>query len=138
MASTVYPSFKQKCLEGNSTYNLTTATVKASLVSSAYTPSTAHEFWDDVSANEVGTAVTIDNKSVTNGVFDTSDDSDTWASVAGGSTVDYVVIWIDTGGAASTDPLICWIELPSSITTNGGDITVDWDDGTTINGFFAL
>lgn len=133
MASAIYPKAKEKFLTG--TIAMTTDTIKAVLVDTGtYSYSAAHEFLDDLSGT-VGTAITIDNKSVTNGVFDTSDDTDTFSSVSG-NTVEAIVIYKDTG-VAGTSPLICYID-GISVTPNGGDIIVDWDDGTTINGIFAL
>jgi hypothetical protein len=43
-----------------------------------------------------------------------------------------MVIFVDTG-VASTSPLVAYID-GLSVTPNGGNIVVDWDDVSTING----
>lgn len=140
MASAIYPLAKQKFLSG--AIDLTTDTIKAALVDTGtYTYSGTDEFLDDLSGVATSSAspiyVTIDNKSVTNGVFDTSDDTDTFTAVDAGNNLEAIVVFKDTGTPA-TSPLICFIDGFTAVTPNGGDITVDWDDGTTIDGIFSL
>lgn len=66
--SAVYPLAKQAFLK--STAADMDGTVKILAVSSAYTYSAAHDFLNDVStASRIGTAVTLSNKTFTNGVF---------------------------------------------------------------------
>lgn len=131
MASAIYPKAKEAFLSGS--IDMTSDTIKAVLVDTGtYTYSAAHDFLDDLSGT-VGTAITLDNKTVTNGVFDVSDNTDTFTSVSGNS-VEAIVIYKDTG-VAGTSPLIAYID-GISVTPNGGDIVVDWDDGA--SGIFAL
>lgn len=124
MSNVLYPSFKEALL--NKEWDLNTDTVKVSLVTTSYTYSSAHNFYDDVSANVVGTPQTIGTPTIASGVF--NGDNVTFTAVAGGSTVGGYVVWIDTGGASSTDPLVAFFDTDGSgaisIATNGGDITI--------------
>lgn len=122
MASALYPSFKQLLLGGD--IDLMTDTINCILVDTAdYTYNSAHNFYDDItSAGRVGTAQTLANKSITNGVFDA--DNVTFTSVTGDPT-EAVVIY-KVGAGEDSSPLIAYIE--GSITPNGGNITVQWSD----------
>lgn len=77
----------------------------------------------------------LTTKVVAGGIFDADDT--TFLAVAAGSSCSAVVLYKDTGNA-STDPLISFhgdlTGLP--VTTNGGDITINWD--TARNKVFAL
>jgi hypothetical protein len=127
MANALYGLGKQKLLTGS--INLSSDTIKAALVSTAYAQNlTTDEFWSTVSASLLGTAATLATKTVTLGVFDADDV--TYTAVAGGSTVEAVVIYKDTG-LASTSPLIAYIDTISGfpLATNGGNIQLQWDAG---------
>ena len=108
--------------------------MKVALVDTGtYTYSSAHDFYDDVSAGVVGTPQTIANTTVTNGLFD--GDNVTFTAVAG-NTVEALVIYIDTG-VPGTSRLVAYIDtgvtgLP--VTPNGGDITITWN----ASGIFQL
>lgn len=133
MSSVVYPKAKEALLQGQ--INMSSGTVKAALIDTgtvAY--SSAHDFWNDISAAVVGTPVTLANKSFTNGVFDADDV--TFTSVSGASA-EAIVIYIDTG-TASTSALIAFIDTGTGlpVTPNGGNINVTWDNGA--NKIFAL
>jgi hypothetical protein len=101
-------------------------TVKAAVVTSAYTPDPAtHDFWDDVSANEASAddypagGWTLDNAAVTltGGVvkFDCDDEV-----VAGPTypTGRYVVVYLDTG-VEGTSRLILFNDLGENTTVGG-------------------
>jgi len=130
MASALYPKFKEALLSGG--INMASDTIKCILIDAAdYTYSVSHQYLSDVaSAARVGTAQTLTNKSITNGVFDADDV--TFTSVTGDPT-EALIIWKDTD-VESTSPLIAYIE--GSIILNGGDITVQWDSGA--SKIFAL
>ncbi len=81
-------------------------------------------------AARVGTAQTLGTKSVTNGVFDAAD---VVFSAVTGDPTEAVIIYKEGAGEA-TSPLIAYTE--GSITPNGGDITVQWDSGS--SKIFAL
>lgn len=133
MASTVYPKAKEAFLSGD--IDLLADTIKAVLIDTndvAY--SAAHDFLSDVSAAVVGSAVTLSNKSVTNGVFDADDVA--FATVSG-DQAEAIVIYKDTG-SAGTSNLIAFVDSGTGlpVTPNGGNINVAWDNGA--NKIFAI
>lgn len=134
MANALYGKGKEKLL--TAAINLSSDTIKAAIVSSAYTPNlSTNEFWSDVVANILNTAGTLGSKTVTLGVFDAADI--TFTAVTAGSTAKAVVIYKDTG-VAGTSPLIAYIDTITGfpLATNGGDISIVWDSGA--NKIFAL
>ena len=124
MANTLFPKGKQKIL--SAAINFPTDTIKAILVTDSYTYSTAHEFLSDLGTT-VGTAQTLTNKSVTDGVFDADDI--TFATLAPGSNLKAVVLYKDTG-VAGTSSLIDYIDtvIGLPMATNGGDVQIQWDN----------
>ena len=133
MANAIYPIYKQALLDGLTDIDLNDGTVKVALVDTGtYTYSSAHDFLNDLTG-VVGTAQTIANTTVTNGVFD--GDNVTFTSVSGNS-VEALVFYIDTGNAA-TSRLVAYIDTGQTglpVTPNGGNITITWDAA----GIFAL
>lgn len=132
MANKLYPKGAEKIL---GSVNLSTDTIKAALLSDAYTYSAAHEFLSDVSATVLDAAETLASKSITGGVFDAADA--VFALVAPGANAKFVALYVDTG-VAGTSSLIMLIDTATGIpmATNGGDITVQWDNGA--NKIFSL
>lgn len=126
MANAVFPLYKQALLDASSNVDLNDGTVKVALVDTGtYTYSAAHDFLDDLSG-VVGTAQTIANTTVTNGLFDGDDVTFTAVS---GNTVEALVIYIDTGSSA-TSRLVAYIDTGQTglpVTPNGGDITIAWN-----------
>jgi len=130
MAVTFYNSFKAKIMDGS--IDLDTDTIKMALVTSSYTPNIdSHDFWDDVSANEVGASgtysaggATLANKTITQdntdneGVFDFDNISFTSATI----TARYAVFYKSTG-TASTSALICYDDLGADKTSTAGTWT---------------
>lgn len=134
MANALYGKGKEKLLSG--AIDLTTATINAAILSSAYSPNlSTDEFWSTISANVLDTPVVLGSKTVTLGVFDAADI--TFAAVASGSTAKAIVLYKDTG-LSSSSPLIAYIDTLTGfpLATNGGDIQVIWDSGA--NKIFAL
>ena len=133
MANAIYPLYKQALLDDSANIDLNDSTVKVALVDTGtYTYSAAHDFLDDLSG-VVGTAQTITNTTVTNGLFD--GDNVTFTAVSG-STAEALVFYIDTGSSA-TSRLVAFIDtgvtgLP--VTPNGGDIAITWN----ASGIFQL
>lgn len=128
MANALYAKGKEKILSAS--INLPSDTIKASLLSSSYTANlSTDEFWSGISANLLNTSQTLGSKTVTAGVFDAADV--TFTAVTAGSTVKAVVIWKDTG-TPSTSPLLVYIDTITGfpLATNGGDITITWDNGS--------
>lgn len=126
MANTTYPKGAQKILAAS--INFAADTIKACLVSSSYTYSTAHEFVSDL-GTRIGTDQTLAGKSVTGGVLD-ADDLD-FGALAPGNTVKAVVLYKDTGNT-STSPILAYLDTGPSVglpfATNGGALTVPWNN----------
>lgn len=132
MANKLFPKGAEKIL---GTLDLTAITVKAALLSDAYTYSATHEFLSDISASVLNTAQTLASKSITGGVFDAADV--VYTAVASGANARYVALYHDTG-TAGTSSLIFLVDTATGLpmATNGGDITVQWDNGA--NKIFSL
>ena len=132
MANKLYPKGAEKILGA---VNLSTDTIKAALLSDAYTYSAAHEFLSDVSATVLDTAETLASKSITGGVFDAADV--VFALVAPGANAKFVALFVSTG-VDSTSSLLYLVDTATGLpmATNGGDITVQWDNGA--NKIFSL
>ena len=132
MANAIYPKAKQKFLDA--LLDMPTDTIKIALIDTAlYTYNSTDEFWSSANAAEIGTAVTLTSKTITNGVFDAADVS--FTSVTGAS-VEALIIYKDTGSAA-TSPLIMFIDVAASglpVTPNGNNIDVQFN----ASGIFAL
>lgn len=131
MANALYDKAKQKFLSGE--IDMINDTIKAVLVDGAdHTPDTStDEFLSAIASGaRVATTAALTNKSVTNGVFDADD---TVFEDVTGDTSELIVIFKDTEDA-STSPLIAKIDTVSggalSVTPNGGDINVQWDNGS--------
>lgn len=134
--------FYQEGLKGfmGAFIDLTNDDIVASLHESAtYTPNTAaggHDFFDDVAgASLLAESSPLGSKTLTGGIFDAADA--TFTAVAGGDTGAYVILRQDTG-VDSTSRLICIFDTGVNfpISTNGGDILVQWSNST--NKIFAL
>lgn len=125
MANTSYPKGAEKILSG--AVNLATNTIKAALLPSAYTYSTAHEFLSQL-GTRVGTDQELQNKTIANGVFD-ADDLD-FGTLAPGSTIKAVALYKDTGNP-STSPVLLYFDVVTGLPmqTNGGGVTIPWDNG---------
>lgn len=94
-----------------------------------------HQFYNVVPAGaRVATSANLTNKTSTNGVADADDV--TFSSVTG-DNAEALIIWQDTGNEA-TSRLIAYIDtaIGLTVTPNGGDITVQWSNGT--NKIFKL
>jgi len=132
--SFVFPSFKKLALDGD--IDLLNDTIKCVLIDEdTDTPTTADDYLDDIASGaRIGTPQTLGNKSTDGGVFDADDV--TFSSVTG-NTCEGVLIYKDTGDEA-TSPLIAYLNSGTGlpVTPNGGDIQVQWDDGT--NKIFKL
>lgn len=132
MASGVYNDYKARAFGDGTMVDLDGDTIKIALLTSSYTPDfDAHDFYDDVSANEVpasgtyaagGATLTValsQDNTDDEGVFDASDVSFTSATI----TARYAVIYKSTGNSA-TSPLICLIDFGSNQTSTAGTFTI--------------
>jgi len=141
MAWVLYGKYKQSLFNQDAPVDFddnTTTTVKIALVSSSYTPSVdAHDFFNDVSANEVsGTGYTaggneVANKSVSapsSGVVTVdANDPATWSqNAAGFSNARYAILYKDTGNTA-TSPLISYYDLSTDQGNVSGDLALALD-----------
>lgn len=113
--------------------NWVTDNIKAALVGSGYTPDQdAHDFWDDVSANELGagggytaggvllTGKAVNMDAATNKLT-ISATGPSWTNITG--TFKYVVFYKSTG-TASDSPLIAYMPLSAARTLAGDNYTV--------------
>ena len=127
MANALYGLGKEKILSG--AINFVSDTIKVALVKNTYPQNLSTDEWyTSISAYVVGTPQTLGSKTVALGVFDAGDA--TYTAVTAGDTLEAVVIYKDTG-TAGTSALIAYIDTITGfpLATNGGDITVQWDNG---------
>lgn len=111
-------------------------TVKVALVKGSYAPNQdTHDFWNDVSANEVaGTNYTAGGKSITEKAVSYDEASNT-TRLKGGNVewkevtvkeVRYAVIYKDTG-VAGESPLLGYVDFGEEQAITGGTFKVEWD-----------
>lgn len=127
MANTLYPKGKEKILAA--AINFPTDAIKVALVSDGYTYAATDEFFSTIAAYVLNTPQTLASKVTTSGAFDAADV--TFSAVSAGATAKAVVLYKDTG-VAGTSALIAYIDTITGfpLATNGGDISVVWDNGT--------
>lgn len=135
MASALYDKGRQGFLDGS--INWSSGNIRAVLVDTGgYTLDLAnHQFLSDIpGAARIATSGNLASKTVANGIADAADV--TFPTVSGAS-VEGVALYQDTG-VVGTSRLIAWIDSGTGIpiTPNGGDITLQWDNGT--NKIFKL
>ncbi len=135
MASAMYDKGREGFLDGSIDWD--TDNIKAVLVDNgAYTVNLAtHDFLDDIAGGaRIATSGNLASKTVAAGVADAADV--TFTAVTG-TTVESIVLYKDTGSSA-TSRLIAYIDTGTGlpVTPNGGDITVQWDNGA--NKIFKL
>ena len=134
MANVFYRKGAEKVLQGQ--VNFSTANIKAALVKNTYAQNLGtDEFFTSISAYVLNTPQTLLSKAIVTGVFDAADI--TFTTVTAGDVSEGVVLYVDTGSAA-TSPLLAYIDTITGfpLTTNGGDILVQWDGGA--NKIFSL
>ena len=134
MAVTITEYSACKKYRHDGTLDLNSATIKAALVTSSYTPDAAnHDTWSDVSANEVATGngyttggVSLTGLSVTNTEWDA--DNASWSSLT--KTFRYIVLYASGTYNGVVDPLIAYIlpdNTPADITVTATDYYLVWD-----------
>ena len=134
MASKLYGQFLSQAL--NKEIDWDTDTIKVALLTNSYTPDQdAHNYYDDVVANEVtGTGYTaggntLANKtntynSATNVIVLDADDT-TWSSST--ITARYAVVYDATPATNATKPLIGYVDFGSDQSSSNGNFTITWD-----------
>lgn len=135
MANALYDLGREAFLDGDISWG--SDTIKVILVDTGtYTVDlAAHDHLDDIPAGaRVATSDALASKTVASGVADAADIT---LSTVSGNTVEAVVIYQDTG-TESTSKLIAYIDTATNlpVTPNGGDITIQWDNGA--NKIFKL
>jgi hypothetical protein len=135
MSNSLYTKAKQGLISGN--IDLDTDDIRAVLVDGAdYTPNLAsHEFLSSIPAGaRVAVSGALQNKTVTDGVFDADD---IVIAAVSGDQFEYIVLYKHTGSDA-TARLIYLIDTATGLpcTPNGSDITLSWDSGA--NKIFKL
>jgi len=127
MANAIYPKFKEAAFKGAANVDVTSGTIKVTLVDLAdYTYNASHQYVSDVpGAARVATS-TMAGMTMVAGLFDANDVTFVGAS---GDQSEALIIWKDTGVEA-TSRLICYLDtgvtgLP--ITPSGGDIAISWN-----------
>lgn len=125
MANTLYDKGREAFLAGDADWDANT--IKVSLLSASYTFSQTHDFFDDLSG-VVATSSALSGKTVTNGVADAS--NVTFSAVSGAQVTQFV-IWADSG-VPGTSRLLVYFDSATNlpVTPNGGDITIQWSDGS--------
>ena len=133
--SFIYDLALQGFLEGS--FDMASATVKAALVTSAYSPNQAtDQYLSTVGAAIVARSSQLTSPVVTNGIFGAA--NTTLTAVTGGAC-NAMILYLDSG-SDSTSALIAYLYsdyysgLP--ITPNGGNITISWS--ATGNLIFSL
>jgi hypothetical protein len=131
VTASLYGSVFSKAFNKEIDYD--TDTVKVALLGSGYTPSLAHDYFNDVSAQEItGTGytaggATLASKTVTftSGtgitVFDAADT--VWSSST--LTARYAVVYVSTG-TSSTSALIGFVNFGADKTSTAGTFTITW------------
>lgn len=136
MANALYDQGRESFLRGEISWN--TDDIKCVLVDLADYPLfdiATDQFLDDIPvAARVATSPNLASKTTTDGVADAADV--TFTAVTGDQS-EALVIFQDTGNSA-TSRLIAYIDTATGlpVTPNGGDITVQWDNGA--NKIFKL
>jgi hypothetical protein len=135
MANSIYKKGRQYFLEGAIAYlsdNIKTALLDAG----SYTPNlSTDDNLDDIAGGaRVATSGNLASKSSTDG---TADAADITFSAVTGAQCSYIVMYKDSGTESSSHLMIL-IDTATNlpVTPNGGDITIQWDNGT--NKIFTL
>lgn len=134
MPSKLYGNFLSQAL--NKEIDWDGDTIKVALLTNSYTPDQdAHNYYDDVVANEVtGTGYTaggntLANKtnnynSATNVIVLDADDT-TWSSST--ITARYAVVYDATPALNANKPLIGYVDFGSDQSSSNGNFTITWD-----------
>jgi hypothetical protein len=127
MANALYTKAKQGLIDGS--IDLDTNDIRAIFVDGAdYTPNLAtHVTLADIpAAARVAVSGALQNKTVTDGVFDADDITVTSVT---GDQFEYIVLYQHTG--AESAKLILLIDTATGLpcTPNGSDITIQWPSG---------
>lgn len=134
MASKLYGQFLSQAL--NKEIDWDTDTIKVALLTNSYTPDQdAHNYYDDVVANEVtGTGYTAGGNTLANktnsynsstNVITLDADDTTWSSST--ITARYAVVYDASPATNATKPLIGYVDFGSDQSSSNGNFTITWD-----------
>jgi hypothetical protein len=128
MANSLYTKAKQALIAAD--IDLEADDIRAILVDGAdYTPNLAtHQFLSSIPVGaRVAVSGALQNKTVTDGVFDADD---IVIAAVSGDQFEYIVLYKHTGSDA-TARLIYLIDTATGLpcTPNGSDITLSWNNG---------
>jgi hypothetical protein len=133
MANVLYDAGREGILD--TTIDMT-GDVRVCLVASAYTFSAAHNFMDDIGANDNGRSAALGSKTYAAGVFDAAD---TTITATAAVACEALVIFQHTGNDA-TARLIAYIDTPTAglpFTPSASQVvSITWDAGA--NKIFKL
>lgn len=134
MSNALYDKGREGFLDGSIDWD--TDDIRVMLTKSAYTFSAAHDFLDDVSAQDNGRSAALGTKTVTSGVADAADASLVATAAAACASL---VIFKHTGVDA-TARLIAYIDTTSAglpfTPAAGQTVNLAWDNGA--NKIFKL
>lgn len=130
MANALFTKFKEALLSQSPSVDVDTDNIKVVGVDHADdTPVPAtDQFLSDIAAGaRVMTTANLSGKTVTNGIFDASDEV---TAAVTGDVFESLVIYEDTA-VAGTSALMVFIDTASGLpfTPNGGSVTIAWDAG---------
>lgn len=128
----VFNQFKLKQHNGNA-IDLDTDTIKVMIVTAVYTPSQAHDFIDDVSANQVtgtnytagGTAISGVTLALDANTVEWVHNDITWAQSASGFANGRTFVWYKDTGVAAASPLIMYMSEGADFGNVSGDLVLD-------------
>ena len=129
MSNALFTPFKEQLLQATVTLTDSILLVFVDHADDTPVPAT-DDFLDDIAvAARVATSGALASKTYTGGVFDAADVTVTSVT---GDTFESVVLYNNTPGTEATKDLICYFDTATGLpaTPTGGNITVQWDPGT--------
>lgn len=141
MASTAFTNGIEAIITG--VIDLDTSAIKSMLLKNTYTEDPDHDFVDDLAtaecdatgytggfagADRLATAITVTEQTANNRVVTIPADK-TWTAIGGASnnTLEGVALIREITNDAASIPIV-YCTFSSTLTTNGSDILVDFDD----------
>jgi hypothetical protein len=132
----VFPKFLEGLMDGSFGVDFNSMTTYCALVTTLTTAGIpSHDFWDDISGNEVsGSNYTAGGNSLsaqsvtTSSSFTIYNAADTlWAQHASGFTNARWAILYRNTGTGSTSALVAYLDLGSDRSNQAGDFTISWN-----------
>ena len=124
MANFLYAKAKEELL--SALLNLSSDTVKVSLVTASYSPNAATDQYQSAITPYLASGTTdqaVTGQTITAGKF--THNPVTWTAVPNGVGVKYVVFYDAAGGSAATNKLLLCLDTATGLplTGNGGNVT---------------